>query len=125
MTPVPNSELAARFVFSKSYMRSDGTVKAAAFLPRGDDGLSVTLRGRLSETELWDIGRDVGVETGRGLRGRADVRVGVVRKERLEIERAPTASNPEHAEIVGWPANIAARQRAAQQLANEATAYDA
>jgi hypothetical protein len=120
---IGNDDIASRFVYSGRFLRSDGTVRLGAFMPRGNEGLSVTMGGNLSEARLWEIGRKTGAESGRKLHGRADVSAGRVRVGHLEIERAPTASNPNHAEIVGWPANIAERQMAAQKLAASADVF--
>lgn len=117
---VGDDDIACRFIYSRQHLRSDGTAKGAAFLPRRNEGLSVTIHGLLPELGLWAIGREIAVVTGRNLHGRGDLRAGVVRAERLEIERAPTPTNPDHAEIVAWPEDLAVRQMVAQLLANSA-----
>lgn len=94
----------ARYVFSRSHIRADGTTKPNAFLPPEDLELSVTRHAKLSVGEIWARGRAVGVASNRNLIGRADIVAQDVRRvPGMNAVHFPLPENPEHAHIVGWP----------------------
>ncbi len=115
---VRDEEPLARFVLFQDHVRAGGTVKSDAFLPPADLNLSVTRHARLTAAVLWARGQDVASLRHRPLIGRADVTASAVRAAALDAVPAPlTPYNPEHAHIVGWPADKAARKALAQRLA--------
>ena len=121
---VAHDELLARFITREHWLRADLTVKPDAFVPPKDLHLSVTRHVGLTEAALWSIGRgvlrQVTGDSGASLRGRADLAAGHVAELHLRTEPAPRADNANHAHIVGWPGEKAARKMVAQELAARA-----
>jgi hypothetical protein len=119
--PVASIEQLARFiVFSGWIRRSDQTVKQDAFIPPPDLELSVTRHKNLSERELWRIGQRVADARPAKLHGRADIRAANVRQQALDVEPNPVPGNPNHANVIGWPADKPAQKIIAQELAAKA-----
>lgn len=117
-------ELLARFVMFRDWVRSDQTIKQDAFFPPKDLHLSVTRHLQLSEQELWSVG-ELAVEARSSIRskslvGRADVIARIVSQHGLRTEAAPEPSNPNHADVIGWPTEKAAQKMIATELAREA-----
>jgi hypothetical protein len=112
-------EPVARFVFTRSYLRS-GKVKWEAFAcPSREPSIHRT--NRLSEEEIWGAGHRVGQVSGRHLKGRADFKAwGGVSMDGLFLE--PALPPARHAVVVGWrdPSN-SAFLAAAKRLAAQAT----
>lgn len=113
--PVDPEEMLARFIFSRSHIRSsNGTVKADAFIPHPHAELSVTRHRDTCEGELWEIGR-----TSRklALHGRGDVSARTFVSHNLTPQAAPVfgdaeqPDNPNHTNVTGWPVNDKAKQR--------------
>jgi len=121
---IDDAERLARFVFRRDHVRADSTVKPDAFIPHPHADCSVTRHTGISELGLWDRGEAVGAMRNLPLRGRADVTALAVRGAGLEPETAPREGNPQHANIVGWPAGKPNQKHQAQLLA-KAAAYAA
>jgi hypothetical protein len=116
-TTVDPSESLARFIYYQRYIRQDRTLRPDAFMPHPYPVLSVTRRLQLSETQIWEIGRNVAQRIGQPLRGRADVQVSVFQRQELYVVAAPLLENPNHANVTGWPAEKPAQKIIAQQIA--------
>lgn len=112
-----SDEKLARFILHRSHLRSDRTVKPDAFIPFPYPDLSVTRHVQLSEAELWNIGRDVAWQTGKTLRGRADMHAFIFKQHKLRVIAAPTVTNPNHANVIEWPSEKSAQKHIAQQIA--------
>ena len=122
-SPVTSDEQLARFILFSNWIRkSDQTVKQDAFIPRPypDLDLSVTRHNNLSEQELWRIGQRIADARPATLYARADIRAAEVRRQSLEVEPKPVAKNPNHANVIGWPADKPAQKIIAQELAAKA-----
>ncbi len=120
ISPVDNHELLARFVFHSRYIRSNGTVKQEAFIPKNRK-LSIIRHIGLNESELWEIGKDMVSIRPETLYGRADFFAREVRKNSLQIE--PTASPINHANITGWPHEKEEQKAIALELAENSQFY--
>lgn len=115
---VADDECLARFILFSEWIRnSDKTVRPNAFIPYPYPNLSVTRHINLSEEALWKVGQDVADARSAKLYGRADIIAIAARRQHLEINPDPTLSNPNHANIVGWPADKPAQKIIALQLA--------
>ncbi len=116
-------ELLARFATqSNQYRQGDGSVKQDLFMPHPRRKLSVTRHIEATADEIWQVGRNVAEALGRRLHGRADVRVAVCAIEDLHVVASPILpNNPNHADIVGWPASKEDKKALAQKLAASAT----
>jgi hypothetical protein len=120
--PIDADEWLARFIHYQRYIRQDGTVRADAFIPHPYRDLSVTRHLQLSERELWGIGRDVARQINKTLHGRVDAQVFVFQKQQLRVVADPVLpSNPNHANVIGWPEEKPAQKIVAQQIAAEAS----
>jgi hypothetical protein len=119
--PIMNDETLARFVVRRQWIRQDGTVKQDAFVPPPDLELSVTRHLGLTESQLWAIGEQVALELKTvPLLGRADVTVQDVHRCSLRAVVAELPNNPNHAHILDWPTEKAARKMVALELAASA-----
>ncbi len=97
-------EIVARYIlFSKHIRPSNQTVKPDAFIPHPYPDLSVTRHLMANEVELWQVGVRVAAERSLTLHGRADVSVGIVRGQNLEILPDPIEGNPNHSNVRKWP----------------------
>lgn len=115
---VADEEQLARFVLFSNWVRSSNqTVKPDAFIPHPYPDLSVTRHCELSEEAIWRVGQNVADARPATLYGRADINAVTVQQQNLKIVSAPTASNPNHANIVDWPANKPAQKIIALELA--------
>ncbi|MFH1421995.1 MAG: hypothetical protein ABIH42_04695 [Planctomycetota bacterium] len=103
--PVAKDELLARYiVFSKWIHKQDYSVRQDAFIPPSNNlKLSVTRHWKLTETNIWSIGKAVAQKRERTLYGRADVATYHVSAQKLNVEPQPMQDNPNHANITGWP----------------------
>jgi hypothetical protein len=68
-TTVDPGEWLARFIYYQRYIRQDRTIRPDAFIPHPYPELSVTRHLQLSETQIWEIGRNVAEQIGQPLRG--------------------------------------------------------
>jgi hypothetical protein len=126
-TNVPDvaaDETLARYILQRSHMRpSDRSLKPDAFMPPPDLELSVTRHLSATEDELWSVGEDVAVATGKILYGRGDVQTFVCLDHTLVVHAAPLIpDNPNHAHVMGWPTEKPAQKNIAQEIASQ-TAY--
>lgn len=115
--PVEANEWLARFILYKRYIRENRTVREDAFIPHPRPELSVTRHLQLSESQLWEIGRDVARHSSKTLHGRANVQVFIFQRQDLRIVAAPLPENPNHANVVGWPVEKPAQKIIALQIA--------
>lgn len=118
---VTSDEQLARFILFGDWVRkSNKTVKQDAFIPHPHPDLSVTRHKNLSEQELWQAGQGIADARPATLHGRADIRAAEVRRQALEVEPKPIASNPNHANVIRWPVGKPAQKIIAQELAAKA-----
>lgn len=85
-------------------MPSRKEVKAAAFLPEAPPRnleTSIQQIKGMSESTIWEVGRDVGNVSKRKLRARADITVGEITNVGLKVSPDPPPNT--HAVIIGWP----------------------
>jgi hypothetical protein len=116
-----DGEQLARYIFRREHIRSQtGEVKPDAFMPHPHRDCSVTRRATLSEMQVWERGEGVAAQRKLPLVGRADVTAGSVRGAGLTPVPDPVEGNPEHANIIGWPAEKAAQKQVAQLLVKSA-----
>ena len=120
--PVEDDEILARFILTARHVpKRGGGVKAEALLPYKHVELSVTRRRDLTETELWDLGRDVARVRSAGekrsipLIGRADFLARTARQQELEV--IPDEPPRNHADVIDWPAEKSAQMSLAQKIA--------
>jgi hypothetical protein len=118
--PVADEERLAKFILRREHVRADGTVKPDPFMPYKWVELSVTRHLGLDERQLWDAGRGVAEETKTTLYGRADVEAASFIRQRLRVLPRPLPQNPNHADVVDWPADKAAQKEIALLVAREA-----
>ena len=112
---VLDEEWLARFVLFRKWIRSDQTVRPDAFIPYPYPNLSVTRHLGLTDSELWDIGRDVADDRPATLYGRADLQALNFRKQSLAI--SPTRMPRNHANVSGWPPDKPSQKIVAQEIA--------
>ena len=116
--PVADEELLARFIVNSNEMRADGTVRPQLFLPYKQVTLSVNRHRDGTLIEIWSIGQQVAAERGKTLYGRADVRANSCRIAPLDVVPQPILPhNPNHADIVGYPARKDEQLSLAEKLA--------
>lgn len=92
----------SRYIFSKYFSKLENIVKYPAFIPHKGE-VSVFKTENISETEIWEIGKNV-VAPSRlpnTLKARADVKNNIVLNLGLKIEDDPTP-HPLHANITNW-----------------------
>lgn len=115
---VAADEALARYVMHSSHVRrSNHTVKPDAFMPHPHRDLSVTRHLAATEDELWSLGEQVAAATAKTLYGRGDIRALVCLAQKLVVNAAPTESNPNHADVSGWPADKPAQKIIALEIA--------
>lgn len=121
--PITSDEQLARFILFRKWIRTSEpvkTVKPDAFIPHPYPDLSVTRHKNLSEQELWRIGQGIADARPATFYGRADIRAAEVRRQSLNVEPRPIANNPNHATVIGWPADKPTQKIIAQELAAKA-----
>ena len=92
----------ARFVFDRSLVRSDGTVRWRAFLDkRPPHETSVNGHESVGEGIHWDEGALVNPP--RTLIGAADLSQDSISTVGLDVRAAPISGMMHHAELIGWP----------------------
>ena len=92
----------ARFVFDRSMVRADGSIRWKAFLDkRPPHETSVSAHESLRIGIHWDEGARV--NPSRPLLGAADISDAGVKSARLAVRPAPLSEMPHHAELTGWP----------------------
>jgi len=114
--PVAEAEWLARYIVRKQHVRGDGTVKPDPFIPFKYVELSVTRHLALTEQQIWDIGNMVASQTHTQLQGRADTQASAYVRQRLRVIAAPEEQNPNHANVVDWPADKQAQKEIALEI---------
>jgi hypothetical protein len=117
---VAADEWFARYVFHEGYIRADGTLKPDAFIPYKRVELSVSRHFGLTEAELWQFGCAVGSARNLGLRGRGDFQAQICLSQRLRVVLDPLPDNPNHANVVDWPADKQSQKEKALEIARVA-----
>ncbi len=118
--PVTSNELLARFIiFSKHIRPSNNTVKPDAFIPHPQIELSMTRHREATEDELWQEGDRVAAIRSATLYGRADATASVFENEDLSVVAKPIPENPNHADVIDWPADKPAQKMKAREIANK------
>lgn len=120
---IDDGEQLARFVTQKGQFRSSNrTVTQNLFVPPNTSAeLSVVRHRETTQVELWQIGQNVASDMGRELLGRTDLVVAEVRQLFLDVVKSPLPLNPNHADIIGWPAAREDRKAIAIKLARIAS----
>lgn len=119
--PVAEDEWLARYILRKEHVRADGTVKPDPFMPYKWVELSVTRHLGLNDPDIWAAGEAVAAVTGTALQGRADSPARVFVKQHLRVLPKPLPQNPNHADVVDWPADKPAQKEIALLIAREAS----
>ena len=116
---VQPQEMLARYIFSQSqFSKTQGRIKAGAFLPPRNLELSVTRHRDASEAKVWALGIDAAQQSERTLHGRADTLALTYQSQELRTNADPQPENPNHAIVVGWPEDDKPAQKLiAQQIA--------
>ena len=115
---VPPSEKLARFIFSKKHFSVENKeVKFKAFTPPSNsEDISVYRTSVLSDSRVWEIGREHVERKDRSIRARANLSAEDVYANNLKVVPAPLPHDF-HANIRPFPADKRARDRIAKQLA--------
>ncbi len=125
--PVAGEELLARFITqAKQFRSSDQTVKPDLFIPFRLTELSVTRHRDATVEELWQVGHEVAAVRQQTLYGRSDVRASDCAVGPLSVVADPILhprepSNPNHANIAGFPAAKDDQKAFAIKIANLAS----
>lgn len=116
--PVADNELLARFIVNSNELREDGSVTPKLFLPYKWVELSVNRHREATIEETWAIGRQVAADRQKTLYGRADIRASACRIAPLDVVPKPILPhNPNHADIIGYPARKDEQISLAEKLA--------
>ena len=92
----------ARFVFDRSLVRADGSIRWKAFLDkRPPHETSVSAHESLRVGIHWDEGTRV--NPARPLLGAADISDNDIKAAGLAVRPAPLADMSHHVELTGWP----------------------
>ena len=120
--PIDDDEWLARFIVNSNEFRNDDTVRPKLFMPYKHVALSVNRHRGCTEKEIWKVGCDVAEERQRTLHGRADIIASSCRIGPLDVFRDPLLpTNPNHAEIRGFPPAKEDQQALAVKLAAAAS----
>ena len=117
MDVLPGEKL-ARFIFFKSqFSAMNRIVKYGAFIPPSkSEEISVYRISSLSDSEVWEIGREYVETKDRNIKARADLVAARVYENNLEVI-PDTQPHELHANITPFPADKRARQNIARKLA--------
>ena len=117
MNVLPGEKL-ARFIFSKSHFSAmNRIVKYGAFIPPSNsEEISVYRISSLSDSEIWEIGREYVETENRRIKARADFLAARVYKNNLKVI-PDTQPHKLHANITPFPADKRIRQNIARKLA--------
>ena len=115
---VPPNEKLARFIFSKKHFSVENKeVKFKAFTPPSNsEDISVYRTSGLSDSRVWEIGREHVERKDRSIRTRANLSAEDVYANNLKVIADPLPHDL-HANIRPFPADKRARDRIAKQLA--------
>lgn len=119
MPPIDGGEWLSRFILYKSHIRQDRTLRPDPFISHPHADLSVTRHSGIDEKTLWLLGESVARQTGKPLHGRAETQGKSYQGKKLSVVLAPVVGNPNHANVVGWPADKAAQKMLALKIATE------
>jgi hypothetical protein len=99
-----SDERLSRFIFQRNQFHvAQNAVGHRAFLPPGNNKLSVFGTNRLSENSTWIIGRRVATVCKQNFHARADLSRDELGKHRLQLIRDEPPRR--HRNIVSWPAH--------------------
>ena len=115
---IEDDEMLARFIVAgqstkslRKYVRENNTVKPQLFLPYKHVELSVNRHRDCDECEIWDFGQAIAEYRKMDFYGRSDIAVGSCTFDELSVVATPirdhpqaVPDNPNHADIVGFPA---------------------
>lgn len=102
--PVADNELLARFVLNSNEKRDDGNVNHKLFMPYKLTDLSVNRHREASAEETWQIGFNIASQRNKTLYGLANIRASNCCSGTLKVIPDPILpSNPNHANVVGFP----------------------
>jgi hypothetical protein len=119
--PLSATEILARFILSKKWIRGDGAgIKQDAFIPHPHNELSVTRHFGIDEARLWQIGMEVARRRDKSLHGRADIAAALAASAGLLACADALDDNPQHAKVIGWPAEKEKQKLIAGELAASA-----
>lgn len=119
---IADEEALARYVYVRSHIRADGTLRPDALIPHPYPDLSVNRHHGLTEEQVWAAGRTLRPLP---LVGRADISARAFRTHRLRVHADPVEGNPRHALVLDWPAEKSAQKSIVQQLLATAVRYHA
>jgi hypothetical protein len=113
-------ELLARFILSSGHIRkSSNSVKPDAFIPHPRIELSMTRHRGATIDELWREGDRVAAIRVKELFGRADVQAAAIEAEQLAVVPKPIPENPNHANVIVWPADKPEQKMKATEIARK------
>lgn len=116
-TVAPDERLSRYILQSNHIRKSDNTVKQDAFIPHPHEDLSVTRHLDLDQKAIWSIGEEVARQTGKNLYGRAENLAAAYLDQKLMVISAPITGNPNHANVIGWPADKSMQKMIAIEIA--------
>jgi len=121
---ISSKETTTRYIFySRYYAKTIGRIKYPAFVPDKNGETSVFRISNLDDQQIWDIGENhVSPYSSRTLLARGDLAALDIFDEGLEIE-ADTTNHKLHANIVGWPLELAKIKLHATNLAKKAICH--
>lgn len=103
--PVDGAELLARFIVNRNEVRADGSIRPQLFLPYKRLELSVNRHRDATIDETWTVGLHVAGQRRKTLIGRADIGASSCHVGTLSVSASPILPyNPNHADIIGYPA---------------------
>ncbi len=101
---VADNELLARFIVNSNEKRPDGKVSHKLFMPYQWIELSINRHREATMEETWQVGFLVATPRSKQLYGLANIRASKCRIENLDVVPDPILpSNPNHANITGYP----------------------
>lgn len=121
MQPVTPDEQLARYILQSSHIRQDHTLRADPFIPHPYPDLSVTRHLNLTEPEIWFVGEEVALQTGKTLKGRGDTKAQIYLEQKLRILADPVPGNSNHANVTNWPPDKPSQKMLALEIAAQST----
>lgn len=123
---VSDDEILARYAMQSSHFRrSDQTAKPELFMLHPHQELSLTRYLDATIEEILAVGEDIArnQNPSRILYGRADIQVIRCKVNLLRVVKDPTPTNPNHANIKGFPFEKPEQKAIALKLAAAAKFY--